>query len=448
MPSRLHAVCLLAAAVAVMAAAPGPAAAEAPLSVVHYSVSVAGTQESTWALAGGVDIQGSEPACQAPIEASGHMLQTFSSAKPATLDVTSSPADAVSGILKLVVATDRTGTDTVHWAAVNATGGCGRAKRVDAVHSQARCGAFAYHLPIRVSASDGALAIAGDHDWRDEVPNRFDQQFASDCPWVQVADTLVLNEFGQKDDPPAIYGGVLEASGRAPGLAKLPDGVRTLPIDADTTYTGTGGGTPWTGTMTLHVVLHLKLTLTPLGGEDNSLEPGLGIGGVHLGDALDAVRLLYPQLVVVRRLEGGRALWLIGVRGGDSGLQAIVGGAGSGAKPSGKATVREVETTFATPGSSGHSFHTSSGLGVDSPVTLIRRALHGHGLAWKRPSDGRTFNSWYVPGRGRVETEFDLGQFSFKGVYASRARGYQVRVGCPGTSRVVQYKGRPAAGAC
>ena len=307
---------------------------------------------------------------------------------------------------------------------------------------------FTYHLPIRVSASGGALAVAGDHDWRDEVPTRFDQQFGGDCPWVQAADTLVLTEFGQKDDPPAIYGGLLEASGSAPGLAKLPDGVRTVPIDADTTYTGTGGGTPWAGTMTLHVVLHLKLTLTPLGGEDNSLEPGLGIGGVHLGASLDSVRRLYPHLVVVRRLEGGRALWLIGVRGGDAGLQAIVGGKGSGAKPSGKATVREVETTFATPGSSGHPFHTSSGIGVDSPVSVIRRALHGHGVAWKRAVDGRTFNSWYVPGRGRVVTEFDLGQFSFSGAYASRARGYQVRVGCPGVSRVPQYKGRPAAGAC
>jgi hypothetical protein len=228
--------------------------------------------------------------------------------------------------------------------------------------------------------------------------------------------------------------------------------VLTVPIDAETTYTATGTGEPWTGTMTLHVVLHLTLQLTPLGGEDNSIEPGLGIGGVHLGDTLDTVRRLYPKLAVVRRLDpgSGRALWLIGVRGGmRGGLQAIAGApGGGGARPPGSATVREVETTFATPGDPRNSFHTSAGIGAGSSVTAIRRALHGHGLAWKRASDGRTFNSWYVPGRGRVVTEFDLGQFSFSGAFASRARGYQVRIGCPGTSRTPQYQGRPAAGPC
>ncbi len=226
----------------------------------------------------------------------------------------------------------------------------------------------------------------------------------------------------------------------------------TVPIDADTTYTATGTSEPWAGTMTLHVTLHLEVALTPLGGEDNSIEPGRGIGGVHLGDTLDAVRRLYPHVSVIRSLAGrpGRSLWLIGVRGGLlGGLQAIIGRPGrGGATPSGTATVREVETTFATPGDPRNTFHTSGGIGAGSTVSAIRRALHGHGLGWKRAIDGRTFNSWYVPGPGKVVTEFDLGQGSFSGAYASRARGYQVRIGCPGTSRATYYKGRPAADAC
>ncbi len=456
MSHRLRTRCLTAAAVLAVAAIAGAstAGADVPLSVMQYGVSVAGTQESTWSLAGGLDIHGSEPPCQAPIEASGHQLQTLSSAKPATLSVSTatSPADALSGIVNVAVATDRTGMDTVHWSAVNAAGGCNRAPRVDDAHSQARCGTFAYHLPLRVTFSPGQLAVAGDHDWADSLPDRFQGQTTDDCPWVQAASAIVTNEFGQKDEPPVIGGGVQPASGPAPDLTKLASGVLTVPIDADTTFTGAGGGTPWAGTMTLHVVLHLTLTLTPLGGEDNSIEPGLGIGGVHLGDSLDTVRRLYPHLAIVRRLGGGsgHALWLVGIRGGMlGGLQAIVGARGGGAKPPGSATVREVETTFATPGHPANTFHTSSGIGAGSTVRAIKAALPGgYGVLWKRAVDGRSFGSWYLKGRGRVVTEFDLGQGGFTGPYGLRHRGYQVRVGCPGTSRVPQYKGRPAAGPC
>jgi hypothetical protein len=72
--------------------------------------------------------------------------------------------------VNLAVASERTGVDTVHWAMVNAAGGCSRAPRVDDVGSQTRCGVFAYHLPIRVSASPGTLAVAGDHNWADSAP--------------------------------------------------------------------------------------------------------------------------------------------------------------------------------------------------------------------------------------------------------------------------------------
>jgi hypothetical protein len=58
------------------------------------------------------------------------------------------------------------------------------------------------------------------------------------------------------------------------------------------------------------------------------------------------------------------------------------------------------------------------------------------------------FGSWYVAGAGRVVSEFDFGQIGRAGQIAGRQRGYQVRVGCPGTSRLRQYVGRPAADAC
>jgi hypothetical protein len=64
---------------------------------MHYGVTVAGTQETSWSLAGGVDVQGSDPPYRAPIEASGHLLQTLSAAKPANLTVLTSPGAAVSG---------------------------------------------------------------------------------------------------------------------------------------------------------------------------------------------------------------------------------------------------------------------------------------------------------------------------------------------------------------
>ena len=58
-----------------------------------------------------------------PIEASGHLLQTLSSAKPASLTRHDRrPTPPVSGIVNVAVASDRTGVDTVHWAAVNADG--------------------------------------------------------------------------------------------------------------------------------------------------------------------------------------------------------------------------------------------------------------------------------------------------------------------------------------
>ena len=51
--------------------------------------------------------------------------------------------------MNVVVASERTGVDTVHWAAVNAAGGCNRAPRVDDVAGPARLWGVRYHLPIR-----------------------------------------------------------------------------------------------------------------------------------------------------------------------------------------------------------------------------------------------------------------------------------------------------------
>jgi hypothetical protein len=453
-PRRLRAVCLAALAGAVAPVGASAARAGAPpLSVMRYGVTVAGTQETSWSLADGVDVQGSDPACRAPIEASGHLLQTLSVAKPASLTVTTSPTPSVSGIVNLAVASERTGVDTVHWAAVNAAGGCNRAPRVDDVRSQTRCGAFAYHLPIRVSASPATLAVAGDHNWADSASGRFQGSLNDDCPWVEAASGAVLGEFGQNVDPPVLGGGLLEASGNAPDLTRLAAGPVAVPVDADTTYTATGSGEPWAGTMTVHVTLHLTLTLTPLGGEDLSIEPGRGIGGVRLGDTLDTLRRLYPHAAIVRRLDGrpGRTLWLVGVRGGgETGLQAIVGVAGAGAaKPPGSATVREVETTLASFTGSDRGYRTADGIRPGSTFASVRKALpRGRVVVWRRPSDGRSFGSWYVAGPGRVVTEFDYGQVPRTGRLVAAARGYQLRVGCPGTSRLRQYAGRPALDAC
>jgi hypothetical protein len=442
----------LLAALAVAAACAGVASAGAPLSVMHYDVTASGTQDITWSLAGGADVQGDAAACRGPIEASGHVLQTLSAPKAASLSV-ASLAKTAAASLSLAVSADRTGVDAVHWATVNPTGACNRAPRVDDIASPARCGAFTYRLPVQLTATAGALAVDNGDHWADTASARFQGSAgADDCPWVEAAQGLVLGEFGIEGGPPAVGGGLLAASGPVTSLTDLASGPITVPIDASTTYTANGTGEPWLGAMTVLVTLHLTITLTPAGGEDDSIEPGRGIGGVHLGDSLDMVRRLYPHLAIVRRLGSskGHALWLIGVRGGSrTGLQAIVGAPrGGGSKPPGSATVREVETTFATP--SRDTYLTSGGIGPGSTFSAIRHAFpHGKAMIWKRAVDGRLWGSWYAKGPGRAVTEFDLGQVPQRtGVIDPRVRGYQVRVGCPGTSRVLQYKGRPAAGPC
>jgi hypothetical protein len=426
--------------------------AGAAQSTMQYSVAIAGTQETTWALAGGIDVQGSEAACRGPIEAGGHLVQTLSAPKTATLSVSSS-AKTSPVALNFAVAAVRTGADTVHWAAVNPTGACTRAPRVDEIASQARCGAFTYRLPVALTATAGTLTVANGDDWADSASSRFQgSSGGNDCPWVEAAGGIVLSEFGQEGGPPVLGGGLLSGTGAVTSLTKLAHGAITVPIEASATYNANGTGEPWLGAMSVQTTLHVTLTLTPLGGEDNSIEPGRGIGGVHLGDSLDTVRLLYPKLAIVRRVDGGKghALWLIGVRGGyRTGLQAIVGVPGAGgSKPPGSATVREVETTFATP--SRNSYETTGGIGPSSAFSAIRHAFpRGRTVIWKRAADGRMWGSWYVRGSGRVITEFDLGQVpQLTGVIDPRVRGYQVRVGCPGTSRVPQFKGRPAAGPC
>jgi hypothetical protein len=439
--------------VALAAVSAGVAGAEVPLSVMQYGVAISGTQDITWSLAGGTDVQGTDAGCRAPIEASGHLVQTLSAAKPASLSVAAGTKTA-SASLNVVVAAERTGVDAVHWATVNPTGACNTAPRVDDIASPVRCIAFTYHLPVQLTATAGMLAVDNGHDWANSASGRFQGSAGgNDCPWVEAAGGIVLSEFGMEGGPPVVSGGLLPASGAVTSLTRLASGPLAVPIDASTTYTAIGTGEPWLGTMTVQTTLHLTLTLTPLGGEDNSIEPGRGIGGVHLGDSLDTVRRLYPHLAIVRRVDGGKGhpLWLIGVRGGSrAGLQAIVGTPGAGgSKPPGSATVREVETTFATPGRVSDTYHTAGGIGAASPFSAIRHALpHGKTVVWKRASDGRAWGSWYAKGPGRVVTEFDLGQVSPRGGVAPGQRGYQVRVGCPGTSRLPQYAGRPAAGPC
>ncbi len=383
---------------------------------MHYGVTLSGTQEITWSLAGGVDVQGTDRACQGPIEANGHLAQTLAASKAASLTVSSSGATTAITTLGVAVAADRTGVDIVHWATANPTGACSTAPRVDDIASPTRCGAFTYHLPVQVTATPGMLAVDNGHDFVDSSAGRFQgAAISNDCPWVEAAQDIVLSEFGVEGGPPVLSGGLLAATGAVAPLTRLASGPVTVPLDATATYTATGGGTPWLGTMTVQTTLHVTLTLTPLGGEDNSIDPGRGIGGVHLGDSLDTVRLLYPHAQVVRRLDGGtgHALWLIGVRGGArTGLQAIVGApVAGGAKPPGSATVREVETTFATPSDPRTRTTRSGGIGPGSTFTAIRHALpRGRTVAWKRASDGRDWGSWYASGPGRVVTEFDLGQ--------------------------------------
>ena len=186
----------------------------------------------------------------------------------------------------------------------------------------------------------------------------------------------------------------------------------------------------------MHSTLRLTLTLTPLGREDLSIEPGRGIGGVHLGDTLDALRRLYPHAASVRKLASrpGRTLWLVGVRGGmQTGLQAIVGVAGrGGAKAPGSATVREVETTFATPSGSDRGYRTAGGIGAGSTFASLRRSLpRGRVVAWTRAVDGRVLGSWYVAGAGRAVSEFDFGQIGRAGQIAGRQRGISGAGGLP-----------------
>jgi hypothetical protein len=59
-PRRLRAACL--AALACVVGGSAAHAAPPPLTVMRYGVIVAGTQETTWSLADGVDVQGSDPA--------------------------------------------------------------------------------------------------------------------------------------------------------------------------------------------------------------------------------------------------------------------------------------------------------------------------------------------------------------------------------------------------
>jgi hypothetical protein len=177
---------------------------------MHYGVTLAGTQEITWSLAGGVDVQGSQPACQGPIEASGHLTQTLAAPKPASLTVASSGAAPASPVLSVAVAADRTGVDVVHWSTANPTGACGTAPRVDDIASPARCGAFTYHLPVQLSAKPDMLAVDSGHHFTDSAAGRFQGSAgSSDCPWVEAAQNIVLSEFGMEGGPPVLSGGVL-----------------------------------------------------------------------------------------------------------------------------------------------------------------------------------------------------------------------------------------------
>ena len=181
---------------------------------MHYGVTLAGTQEVTWSLAGGSDVQGSEPACQGPIEASGHLTQTLSAPKAASLTVASSGATPASATLSVAVAADRTGVDVVHWATANPTGACSRAPRVDDIASPARCGAFTYHLPVQLTAKPDTLALDNGHDFADSSAGHFQGSAGSnDCPWVEAAQNIVLSEFGTEGGPPVLSGGLLAASG-------------------------------------------------------------------------------------------------------------------------------------------------------------------------------------------------------------------------------------------
>jgi hypothetical protein len=125
---------------------------------VHYVVSIAGTQELTWTLSGGLHVQGSQPECHAPVEASGHLVLTLSTPSPGALTVTSSARAAVPAAPRLAVAAVRTGSLIEHWAAVNPAGLCRRGPSTDTIMSQARCVPFGYRLPVALRARQHAHA--------------------------------------------------------------------------------------------------------------------------------------------------------------------------------------------------------------------------------------------------------------------------------------------------
>jgi hypothetical protein len=287
-------------------AAAGSTVAEArrPVSSVHYTVSIAGTQDLTWTLSGGLNVKGTQPECRAPVEASGHLVLTLSTPAPGKLTVTSSAGAPAPAPLRLAVAAVRTGSVAEHWAAVNPTGLCRRAPSVDTIMSQARCVPFGYRLPVELRASGNTLALTNADRATEDIAARF-QGGSDDCPWLDASDGLLVgSELGDVDAATfeEFRGGLLAANGSGPSLDRLPAGVLEIPLDATATRTGTGTGEPWAGTMTVQEVVHVVATLTPTGAEDFSIEPGRGIGGVHLGDSLDAVRRMYPGADAGRRI--------------------------------------------------------------------------------------------------------------------------------------------------
>ena len=109
-----------------------------------------------------------------------------------------------------------------------------RAPRVDDIASPARCGAFAYHLPVQLSAKPDMLAVDNGHDFADSAAGRFQGSAgSSDCPWVEAAQNIVLSEFGVEGGPPVLSGGVLAASGAVAPLTKLADGPIAVPLRCD-----------------------------------------------------------------------------------------------------------------------------------------------------------------------------------------------------------------------